>query len=117
MIYRNSALAGEITWTGDANAESGEIIRTFLSGERDLLKIGRVRTSAIVDLQIFLESAAGRPICVERAATGELLIYAVGSRESLLLTGRTADVAGSHLDDEAVSMDDYSEMTIRRVAS
>jgi hypothetical protein len=111
MIYRNCNRAAELTWEAEWNPLSGEIARDFLRGEHDLLKLARARTSAIVDLHVFLENAAGRPLSVYRAESGEVLI--VGGTESLLITGRTADVLRAYLDEELVLMSDRGDMTLR----
>jgi hypothetical protein len=116
MIFRNSSRVRELAWMGGANVRCSEIVRAFLVGERDLMKLARVRSTSIVDLQIFLDSAIGKLIFVERAPAGELLIRAVGSAESLLLTGRTAEVVNAYLDDNVVLMEDRAEMTIRKKA-
>ncbi len=95
------------------NPLSGEIARDFLGGERDLLKLARARTSTIVDLQVFLENAAEQPLCVARAASGEVLVRAGNSSETLMITGRTADVLRAYLDEELVLMSDRGDMTLR----
>jgi hypothetical protein len=114
MIYLNSNVAKSMRWMGTSKSNSGEMVRDFLAGECDLMKLAGVHNAALRALQIFLDSAAGKPICVERSADGDLLVRAIGSPESLLLTGRTAEVACSYLDDAPARMEDRAEMTIRR---
>jgi hypothetical protein len=46
--------------------------------------------------------------------TGEILVRAIGSSESLFITGRTADVITGYLDRTPVWMDDRNDMTLRR---
>ena len=111
MIYRNMTHAVELTWEAEWNPLAGEIARDFLRGEHDLLKLARARTNAIVDLHIFLEAVAEKRLAVYRTDTGEILVCA-GS-ESLLITGRTADVLRAYLDEELVLMSDRGDMTLR----
>lgn len=114
MIYRNAAVQKDSVWIGTLDPQAGEIVRDFLAGECDLMKLAGARRSAIADLQMFLNSAKGKPICVERSLTGHLLVRAIGTSESLLLTGRTAEVVCAYLDQAPVLMEDRSEMTIRQ---
>jgi len=114
MIYRNSDLSRSINWSPDMNPEAGEIALRFLEGERDLMQIAHVRSSSIVDLTIFQVAAAGRYITVMRGTMGEILVTIAGSDETLLLTGKTAEVLAAYLDDEPVTTHDRSDMTIRR---
>jgi hypothetical protein len=117
MIFRNSARAGETIWMGSLDPQAGETVRDFLAGEHDLLKLSGSRSRATLDLQIFLDHAAGRPVCVERSHEGELLVRAIGSSQSLLITGRTAEVICGYLDEGPVLMEDRAEMTLRRVTA
>ena len=114
MIYRNHDRLNDLRWLGEPNLQAGEIVRDFLIGERDLLELEHGHTRALGNLDCFLEGAANRPICVERAVTGEILIRAIGFRDSLLVTGRTADVLAGYLDSTPVWMEDRNDMTIRR---
>lgn len=113
MIYRNSELIQHTLWLQDANPEAGEIAYRFLSGERELLRLARTRTSAIVALTIFLEATVDADIYVDRGANGDLLISTNGSADTLLITGKTADVLRAYIDDEPVSMQDRADMTAR----
>lgn len=112
MIYRNSDLAHSITWTAETHPEAGERATRFLVAEYELLRLARARSSAIVELNIFLETANDTGVEVRRGLTGELLVTA--SDQSLLLTGKTAEVLGSYIDDEPVMTGDRLDMTIRR---
>jgi len=114
MIYRNSDRMSDRRWLGEPNLEAGEVVRDFLRGERDLIELERGYIAAVDDLDGFLREAEGRPICVERAVTGEILARPIGSRESLFITGRTADVMGGYIDQTPVWTDDRSDMTLRR---
>ena len=114
MIYRNAVVPNDIVWMGTLDPHAGEVVRDFLAGECDLMKLAGARRSAINDLQSFLNCASGKPICVERSHTGQLLVRAIGSSESLLLTGRTAEVVCAYLDQAPVMMEDRSDMTIRQ---
>lgn len=114
MIFLNSELVSRIRWKGSLNCEAGEIVRDFLAGECDLLKLARVQSPATRELQVFLDNAAGRPICVECSVEGDLLVRAIGSSQSLYITGRTAEVISAYLDQAPVTMEERSEMTIRR---
>jgi hypothetical protein len=114
VIYSNAELAQHIIWTLDTNPQAGEIARLFLAGERELLQIAHARSTAIVALTAFLEAAAHGDVYVDRGTTGDLLITTNASSETLLLTGKTAEVLSSYLDDEPVSMQDRADMTVRR---
>src|SRR5688572_29614982 len=102
MIYRNSDLAAAHQWSADANPEAGHIAREFLTGELDLLRFTRTSNDITRDLSAFLDCAAGVALSVRRSPGGELLISAAPWNESLLLTGRTADVLRGYLDSEIV---------------
>ncbi|HEV8657602.1 MAG TPA: hypothetical protein VGS96_03145 [Thermoanaerobaculia bacterium] len=117
MIYRNSDLSRSITWTPELNPEAGELALKFLNGERELMRLAHVRSSSIVALTTFLTVASDRDIVVKRGIGGELLVSASDSGESLLLTGKTAEVLSSYIDEEPVSTRDRGEMTIRHRAS
>ena len=99
-------------WKLDANPNSGTIARDFLIGELEILKLGHVRSSAIVDLRMFLEAIGDGAIQVMRAAGGEIGIVGDGG-EGLLLTGRTASVLRGYLDEQPVTMQDRFDMTQR----
>ena len=114
MIYSNSEMVEHIVWTPDENPDGGAIARRFLEGERELLHIAHARSTVIVALTTFLESAGDGAVVVDRGTSGDLLISTSASRETLLLTGKTAEVLRAYLDDEPVSMDDRADMTVRR---
>jgi hypothetical protein len=114
MIYLNLELTDDRRWLGEPKLDAGEIVRDFLTGERDLLELEH-RTGAGVDaLRRFLDSAEGRPIVVERSLAGEMLIRAIGASDSLVVTGRTAEVVAGYLDNKLVSMEDRWDMTLRQ---
>lgn len=112
MIYSNSMLGNYIHWERHPNPEAASIASRFLSGERELLRLARARNSACAALTCFLTTA--QSIVVYRGACGELLLSCEATGEKLLLTGKTAEVLRSYLDDEPVSMRDRLEMTQRR---
>jgi hypothetical protein len=114
MIYRNPDRLDDMRWLGEPNRKAGEMVRDFLSGERDLLELERGYIAAVGDLDAFLSEAEGRTLCVERAVTGEILVRAIGSRQSLLITGRTAEVIAGYIDETPVWMEDRFDMTLRR---
>ncbi len=113
MIYRNSELVRNTQWTPHDNPAAGVIAWQFLAGERELLHLAHARSSAIVALTVFLESAADADLFVDLAVSGDLLISSVATDDTLLLTGKTAEVLRSYLDDEPVSMRDRADMTVR----
>ena len=112
MIYRNSDLAQNITWQPETHPEASDRALNFLDGERSLLQLARPRSRTVKEINAFLEVAY--EVSVERGTNGELLVRA--SDENLLLTGKTAEVLRSYLDDEPVSTSDRFDMTIRRSA-
>ena len=114
MIYRNYDRINDARWLAEPNMEAGELVRDFLIGERNLIELERGYIAAVDDLDRFLKSAEGRPLCIERAVTGQILVRAIGSSEWLFITGRTADVITGYLDRTPVWMDDRNDMTLRR---
>jgi hypothetical protein len=114
VIYRNSFLAQNLTWTMDDTPLASEIAFHFLRGECELLRLANVAPNAVADLQAFLDATAGRPLIIERAAAGELFVHNDEANESLLITGKTADVLGSYIDCEPVNTEDRLDMTLRR---
>ncbi|HSP14154.1 MAG TPA: hypothetical protein VLV78_05320 [Thermoanaerobaculia bacterium] len=114
MIYRNSELIGNMHWTPDSNPAAGTVALQFLLGERELLHLAHARSSAIVALTVFLESAADAEVLVDRASSGDIRVSSAATSDTLLLTGKTAEVLRSYLDEEPVSMRDRADMTVRR---
>lgn len=112
MIYSNSSLGKFIHWDRHPNPQAPDVARAFLNGERELLHLTSPRTSAAVTLDEFLEDA--QSISVQCGFAGELLISCAASGKKLMLTGKTAQVLRSYLDDEPVSMRDRLDMTTRR---
>lgn len=114
MIYRNSSDAGNMVWMREENPQANDIARAFLRSEQELLWLGRVQSRTAEDLREFVMISAELPIAVERSASGNILIRAPKANESLLLTGRTAEVLRSYIDGEPVRMRDREDMTVRR---
>ena len=113
MIYRNSPDAANIVWTGEQRPQATDIVRAFLRSEQELLWLGRIKSKTAEDLQEFLTISAELPISVARSAAGHILVRADKANESLLITGKTAEVLRSYIDDEPVRMADREDMTIR----
>ncbi len=110
MIIRNSVHASREKWILSLDPEVGEIVRDFLSGENDLMKLAGATTVTATDLRIFLEYASSKPICVERSIRGgAFLIRAIGSPHSLLIMGRTAEVLRGYLYEAPLHMNDRDE--------
>jgi hypothetical protein len=114
MIYRNSELIRNMHWSHDTNPAAGSVALQFLLGERELLHLAHARTEAIVSLTIFLENTADADLLVDRSAGGDILISSAMAKDTLLITGKTAEVLRSYLDEEPVSMRDRADMTVRR---
>ena len=114
VIYRNSALADQIRWSPDHTDGAPDIVRTFLRSEYDLLCLARVATSSIADLALFLKNSANVPLTVDRSAAQELLVRADRAGESLLITGKTAEVLRAYIDSQPVRTEDRADMTLRR---
>lgn len=113
MIYRNSPNVKDVVWTRDENPEGVSLSRKFLAGEGQLLRlIGN--TSITTELQGFLDLTAELPVSLFRSASGNLLLQAERVRESLMITGKTAEVLRAYIDDEPVRMQDRLDMTTRR---
>ena len=114
VIYRNSSLSQQVAWAADDTLMAADIALHFLRGECDLLRLARVADSTVADLEMFLTLTAGLPVVVERSAAGELLVYCQEVDESLLITGKTAEVLCSYIDCEPVRTQDRGDMTLRR---
>ena len=112
MIVRSNGMTQLNGWKRESNPNAGSIARDFLIGELEILKLGHVRSSAIIDLRVFLEASGDRPIEVWRAPAGEIIV-AGDSDECLFLTGRTASVLRGYLDEQTVTMQDRFDMTQR----
>jgi hypothetical protein len=115
VIYRSSDLQSETTWEPEHNPEAGELARKFLDAEREMLRLKKVQPALSSTLVGFLEYAGN--VAVARNARGELLVQVNDSPESLVLTGKTADVLRAYIDNEPVSTHDRADMTIRRRSS
>ena len=114
VIYRNSAVAEQIRWSLDDTAGAPDIARTFLRSEYDLLRLARVVTTSVSDLESFLKNTANAPLTVQRSAAQELLICADNRDETLFITGKTAEVLCAYIDSEPVRTEDRADMTLRR---
>ena len=68
MIYRNSVLADQIRWTPDEAADAADIARTFLRSEYELLRLARVETTSVGDLESFLKKSADLPLTANQRA-------------------------------------------------
>src|SRR5262249_18658868 len=102
------------SWLPDRNSGASEIARTFLRSEYELLCLARVQSSSVTDLEQFLRNTAGAPLAVERSTSDELLISAPAVGETLLITGKTAEVLCAYIDSEPVRTEDRADMTLRR---
>lgn len=114
MIYSKFDTEMTITWQPEQRPDAGEIARKFLAGEHELWKLVRVRSSDIAALNAFLARASVSPVMVATAGTGDLLVRASHSDEVLVVTGKTADVLRSYINEEPVSTQDRADMTMRR---
>jgi hypothetical protein len=114
MIYRNSVDAERMVWVREEKPQAADIARAFLRSEQELLWLGRLNVKAADDIQRFLDISAELPITVSRSAAGNILVRAEKANESLMLTGKTAEVLRSYIDDEPVRMADREDMTVRR---
>ena len=114
MIYRNSVLADQIRWTPDETADAADIARTFLRSEYELLRLARVETTSVADLESFLKKSADLPLTVERSGGQELLVSAEGAGETLVITGKTAEVLYAYINSQPVATEDRADMTLRR---
>jgi len=115
VIYRNSAVAEQIRWSLDDTDGAADTVRTFLRSEYELLRLARVATTSVDDLESFLKNTANVPLTVERSAAQEILIRAGNSGEALLITGKTAEVLCAYIDSQPVRTEDRADMTLRRV--
>jgi len=114
VIYRNSPLVQQVFWTVDNTPMAADISIHFLRSECELLRLANVAPSAVADLEAFFKSTAGHALVVERSASGDLLVHNDDVRETLMITGKTAEVLGSYIDCEPVSTEDRLDMTLRR---
>ncbi len=114
MIYRNSYLANEINWTVDQTVHAADTVRSFLRSECDLLRLARLATSTVEDIERFLQSSAKLPIVVRRSDGGNVLVSAEQAGDALLITGKTAEVLRSYIDGQPVGTDDRDDMTLHR---
>jgi hypothetical protein len=114
MIYRNSVLADQIRWTPDETADAADVARSFLRSEYELLRLARVEAASVSELESFLRNSADLPLTVEHSAGQEVLVRAGDTHETLLITGKTAEVLYSYINSEPVKSQDRADMTLRR---
>ena len=117
MIYRNSSLSQQVAWNRDATILAAEIALHFLRGECDLLRLAKVADRTVADLEVFLTVTSGMPLVIERSAPGQVLVRCEEVGESLLVTGKTADVLRAYIDCQPVHTQDRGDMTLRRQAA
>jgi hypothetical protein len=117
VIYRNSPLVQQVSWSSDDTPFASDIALHFLRSERDLLRLANVAPIAVADLHTFLTATAGCRLIIERSSTGEIVVHDEESRESLLITGKTAEVLRSYIDCQPVFTADRLDMTLRRQLS
>jgi hypothetical protein len=106
-------MPSRLHWWPDVNPDACEIARNFLTGECELMQLTHTSGEIANDLAAFLDASRGSQLVVRRAASGEILISVDPWSESLLLTGRTADVLSGYLDQKIVRMEDRFDMTVR----
>jgi hypothetical protein len=112
MLTLNAHHAWNFQWQADENPDAPAIVRRFLAGERELMRLNASLGVAARDLHEFLD-ATGDALEVRRAPTGEILVVPHGDGPTLLVSGKTADVLRAYLDDRPVRMQDRFEMTQR----
>jgi len=115
LIYRNSLLAGHISWTVDQTVDAAEIACHFLRSECDLLRLARVAENTVADMEAFLKTTADSPVMVERSAADQILLTIRRTGDTLLITGKTAEVLRSYIDNQPVGTEDRDDMTLHRV--
>lgn len=103
-----------MAWTREGNPQATDIARAFLRAEHELLWLTRMKSRSAGDLEEFLAISAELPITVWRSAAGNILVSADKANESVLITGKTAEVLRSYIDHEPVRMTDREDMTVRR---
>src|SRR4051794_8404782 len=113
MIRINPSDALSSIWEPVINPEASSIVRHFLAGERELLRISGGMAPAAHDLGEFLDAVGDDPLIVEQAAGGDVLVRPRGDGPILLVSGKTAAVLGAYLHDEPVRMEDRFDMTQR----
>lgn len=113
MIYRNDPATKRRLWRRETNPDAPTVARRFLRGETEILRLAKMSTKTIDDLNAFLDITGEMTIEVERAPGGDILVKADKAGESLLITGRTAKVLGAYIDNEPVQTDDRTDMTQR----
>lgn len=115
MIIRNHPLAHSDRWFRENNPQAVDVARRFLFGEAELLHLNHAKAALVEDIHDFLRISAELPVTVECSGNGDILIRAVKANDSMMLTGKTAEVLRSYFDHQNVTMEDRLEMTERRV--
>ena len=113
MIRINPSDTLSYSWQAVTNPEAFSIVRHFLAGERELLRLAGGMGPAAHDLGRFLDAVGDDPLIVEQAAGGDVLVRPRGDGPTLLISGKTAAVLGAYLHDEPVRMEDRFDMTQR----
>src|SRR5213595_1083236 len=98
MIIRNAPMASNIGWVRDENPRAVDIARRFLFGEIEILHLSRSQPSEVADIEGFLRISAEASSSVERSEAGHILLRMTKRDESLMITGKTAEVLGAYLD-------------------
>src|ERR1051325_5109274 len=112
MLTLNAAHALNLPWESESNAEAGAVVRRFLAGERELMRLDGSLGAGARDLGEFLD-ATDDALVIRRAESGEILVTPEGDGPTLLVSGKTADVLRAYLDDRPVRMQDRFDMTQR----
>ena len=116
MIFYNADISRSMTWSAPLPDGAGDVARNFLEGEWQLLQLTRSRGPAAIALGAFLDATKEFSLTVHRTTTGELLVRpSLGP--TLLVTGKTAGVLSSYLDEAPVRMQDRFDMTVRRLVN
>ena len=116
MIFYNADISRSMTWSAALPEGAGDVARKFLEGESQLLQLTRSHGAAALALGTFLEATKDFSLTVHRTTNGEILIRpSLGP--TLLVTGKTASVLSSYLDEAPVRMQDRFDMTVRRLVN
>ena len=113
LMIRLNADSMSFAWQPITHPEASSIVRHFLGGERELLRLAGGMGPAARDLAEFLDAVGDDPLIIEQAEGGELLVQPRGDGPTLLVSGKTAAVLGAYLHDEPVRMEDRFNMTQR----
>jgi hypothetical protein len=114
MIFYNAEISRSMTWSAPLADEAGDVARKFLEGEWQLLQLTRSHAAAAIALSAFLEATKDFSLTVHRNANGGEILVRPSLGPTLLVTGKTASVLSSYLDEAPVRMQDRFDMTVRR---